>query len=217
MNNAIALTVPAIDQIGTLDFLGRMPPKTGDLRFDITQRQFWDDLRYRLHCYWSGQADSPKHWTKRYREEIDIQMMIYLNLYNVIFFAWTDIKEVASKHEIDIPKSALDYLKEVMLEDWLLDMKKSEMPLASTASHYRLGLKIKPANHKKLSKLDKGNLIAKIWERLPTNFEEIQFLKHFCLWIARNSSAKTIETSMKHYNESCQDQTSFLMKTSKPR
>lgn len=36
MNNAIALTVLAIDQIGTLDFLGLMPPKTGDLRFDVT-------------------------------------------------------------------------------------------------------------------------------------------------------------------------------------
>ena len=211
------LSISPLNKDELLDFLGRMPPQTSDLHFDVNQQQFWGDLRYRLHCYWLGQADMPAHWTKQYREEIDIHMMIYLNLYNIIFLAWTDIRELANELEIKFPQSAFDYLKQVMFEDWLLSKEKSEMPIPTIASHYRLGVKLKPNKFEKLSKVNKSNLVAELWNRVPKNYEEIQFLKHFCLSIAEDSSSSIVQTELRHYNEACRNRFDFLIKIAHPR
>jgi len=89
-----------------LGFLDEMPPESDDVNFDSSQREYWQDLFARFN-YFLGSFDGDntifQKWDKHYLERINANVMRYLSLYNVLFYAWeNDIISLAAKYDLDL-------------------------------------------------------------------------------------------------------------------
>lgn len=214
------------NKLDLLGFLDEMPPESGDVSFDTSQKKYWQDLLARFSDYlgsFDGDRTIFQKWDKHYLERIDAIMMLYLSLYSLLHFAWeSDIIPSAANSHVDLSKILpLNFLKEIIFSDWEIEEAKYRTGVKPTLREiYNFLLKTSPAKLHEIEgakhpKNRQDRLLGCLWELLPGDFVRIKYLELFCEYAFENSENPKVKECLAEYRKKTRDYMDIIKKIAK--
>ena len=159
-------------------------PDSGNLSFDLEGRNFYLDLSRRLQVYYSGINELiPSHWSKHYGKTIESHKRRYISLYDLLDFAWEDIKKVARKNGYKLlQETPAQAVKAILEADVVLEIAKFQ-DNNPRKNYWKLGEQARDCEP--TCKVKLNTLMRKLYQILPDDYREIKNIELICIHCVR--------------------------------
>jgi len=222
ISKAREITTPKAPEIA--EYCRKLFPDSGDLTFDLDGRDFYLDLSRRLQAYYSGTREPiPSYWSKNYRDLVELHKRRYINLYDLLDYAWEKIESLIRRNGYRlIPSSPADAVKAIMEADVRLEIAKFQ-DNKPRKNYWKLGGQARDLDTAKCQNTPKykpkfNALARKLFESLPDDYIEIKEVELICMHCIEQIVPKDQELikQVNKFKKSEKNMTKFIRKVTHP-